>query len=282
MKKYYVTAFFLLLFQLVLKAQVVLNQTNSDNTNIGAQSCVDDNGVTAGYTLFRAFDLETLNFSEFDITDVEFGINNVSNVSSNFEVIVSIYGATEFPSLNLTQLASTPVPLLNSDSDTVKSVSISTIINVSTYPILVVGISVPDEVNNGGTTHCTLGSNFDGGTMPYYFFSSECDFHSIPIVPNNNDNFVLKITGLATLSINEFSLEKNISIYPNPTNDIININLSKDIIINSVELYDITGKQIIVETNNLKSIDLSKLKIGVYIIRIQTEFGIVSKKIIKK
>jgi len=73
-----------------------------------------------------------------------------------------------------------------------------------------------------------------------------------------------------------------ISVYPNPTNGIFNIETSKKPL--NIEITDITGKSIYSSnsTNNNAEIDLSNKASGVYLIKIRTENGIISEKIIKQ
>ena len=90
------------------------------------------------------------------------------------------------------------------------------------------------------------------------------------------DAFIDKST-LKTESIENFN--DFITIYPNPTKDIISINYLKDNI-NLIRLYDLKGSLIFKlkpVKNNLK-IDLSKLKSGIYIMNIDNK---IFKNIIK-
>ena len=83
------------------------------------------------------------------------------------------------------------------------------------------------------------------------------------------------------------TIDDNISIYPNPTNGIIKINLeefAKTSRVSNIIITDITGKIIInyqLSSTNSK-IDISNQPAGIYFIKIQTENKIIVKKIIKK
>ena len=83
----------------------------------------------------------------------------------------------------------------------------------------------------------------------------------------------------APLSINDFSLNNSISIFPNPTDDFIEISLSNGIELDSVEIYDIIGKKVLNSSQN--RIDIENLPEGIYILTINTSNGVLSKKIIK-
>lgn len=75
----------------------------------------------------------------------------------------------------------------------------------------------------------------------------------------------------------------SISIYPNPTNGIINIHSPKQDL-QSVKIYDISGKMIVKEsvTNSTPTIDISHLNTGVYLMKIGFEGGEVSHKVVKE
>ena len=82
-----------------------------------------------------------------------------------------------------------------------------------------------------------------------------------------------------------------ISIYPNPTNGELRITNYETkfgvspLGIDNVELFDIIGKKLSTvnyQQSNDKSIDISHLPAGIYFVRITTEKGVITKKIIKK
>jgi len=74
-----------------------------------------------------------------------------------------------------------------------------------------------------------------------------------------------------TLSVNELSdFSNNISIYPNPVNDELNISLTKDFGELNYELMDINGRMVYSKQTNNKylQIDRNKLPAGMYLLRI--------------
>jgi len=80
------------------------------------------------------------------------------------------------------------------------------------------------------------------------------------------------------------TLSNQIHVYPNPTTGKLTID-NGQLTIKSVELYDVVGKKLFEEKENLtvlRSYDLTVFPNGVYFLKITTENGIVTKKVIKK
>ncbi len=97
-----------------------------------------------------------------------------------------------------------------------------------------------------------------------------------------NNRFTLQFTS-GVLSTND-SLESSIIVYPNPANDLLSV-LSTNSFINSVEVFDIRGrrmKQNIEKEKNTCSLDISRLETAVYFVKINTDAGSITKKIIKR
>ena len=90
---------------------------------------------------------------------------------------------------------------------------------------------------------------------------------------------VYEFGGECVLSIEGNMLPKLV-IHPNPTSDIINLVIPNSEEIISMTLYDISGKQMDV-TRTANAIDVSNLPNGLYILKITSEEGVVSRKIIK-
>ena len=82
------------------------------------------------------------------------------------------------------------------------------------------------------------------------------------------------------LNISEFELNK-IEIYPNPTTSLIHLK-SKNSSILKIEIFNAIGQNVKSIKNNFDTINISDLPIGIYIIKLDTELGMVNKKIIKE
>jgi len=82
-----------------------------------------------------------------------------------------------------------------------------------------------------------------------------------------------------TLGIDEIELNELIDVFPNPTNNVIYIQLSNEIEFINVVLYNFLGN-VVIKTNK-NYIDVSNLNTGIYILRIITKDDrIFSKRII--
>lgn len=88
------------------------------------------------------------------------------------------------------------------------------------------------------------------------------------------------ITTFESLSNSIFELDKSVSVSPNPTTSIININ--SDFNIKSIEVYDVQGRILETVLGNSKSLDISSKQNGIYFLKISTDKGSKIEKIIKE
>ena len=77
---------------------------------------------------------------------------------------------------------------------------------------------------------------------------------------------------------------KNVKLYPNPTNGRLNIQLENSLYVDKLDVYNITGKHVftmaIGSETDIISIDLSERVKGLYLVRLHSKVGIITKKII--
>ncbi len=84
----------------------------------------------------------------------------------------------------------------------------------------------------------------------------------------------------ATLAVAENAADKAFRVYPNPAVDVINFELNSKVI--STEVYDAAGKSVKAISGDVKSVDVSSLPKGVYVVKVKTAAETFSKKVIKK
>ncbi len=83
------------------------------------------------------------------------------------------------------------------------------------------------------------------------------------------------------LGVNEVSLAESIKIYPKPAKNILHISIEKgDIIIQKVQIINITGRSVKTVSDNLQKIDISNFNEGVYFIKITSNKGVFVEKIV--
>jgi len=75
-----------------------------------------------------------------------------------------------------------------------------------------------------------------------------------------------------------------VNIYPNPTHDILNIQLSQPESVQQIDVYTVSGKLVKSEktiAQSVHQINLGTMGRGLYIIRIITDSGIITRKVNK-
>lgn len=84
------------------------------------------------------------------------------------------------------------------------------------------------------------------------------------------------------LGILQEELISSILIYPNPTKAFIKIKIHNNLQVSKVFIFDALGKEILKSSKDFSTIDVSKFSSGTYFLKINTDKGSVTKKIIKE
>ncbi|RAJ18122.1 T9SS type A sorting domain-containing protein [Olleya aquimaris] len=126
------------------------------------------------------------------------------------------------------------------------------------------GASMELSVNTLNATDNDNGANWATAVTPY----GSGDLGTPGAVNSNN-----------TLSVDTFN-QSNFSVYPNPTNTgFVTITTTSSDTVN-VTVFDILGKQVLKETLNNNTLNVSNLKSGVYILNIKQNDAMVTKKLV--
>ncbi|MGD1318249.1 T9SS type A sorting domain-containing protein [Chryseobacterium sp. 2R14A] len=184
----------------------------------------------------------------------------------------------------------TPVPTAAVPSPVAAFYNIG--IGTSTYPANTwVSVSFTYNKTTGAYTWGTPEGSFTF-TNPAYTFTTgmtptEFDVVSLTLAGNTVanqaavDNVNLQYTNTASLGTTDVKVisKLGLTIYPNPTSDILNI--KTDSKINAVSVVDLTGRKMNVRLEGDK-VDVRGLSAGTYLINIETKDGISTEKFIKK
>jgi len=138
------------------------------------------------------------------------------------------------------------------------------------------------------------------GSFTYQWLN--CDSNSTPIVgatnqyyvPQNSGNYSVVVSSsscsktsycfnISGLSVTNLFENNQINIYPNPTNNLINIRQEKANSI-TIQVLDITGKVLLTKssTNQLTTIDLSEFTNGIYLVKVSGGGDVRVEKVIKE
>ncbi|WP_053989928.1 T9SS type A sorting domain-containing protein [Mangrovimonas sp. TPBH4] len=126
--------------------------------------------------------------------------------------------------------------------------------------------------------------NFINNPILPYIYLDNCVFSSANWANVGTNTVFVENEGeteCISLSVSEYAVDKEIIIYPNPTESIINIDYVNSVNIENVFFFSIDGKLIDKFENDIKQIDLSNLDSGVYLLKFNTGSGILFKRIIK-
>lgn len=122
-------------------------------------------------------------------------------------------------------------------------------------------------------------SAYTGSTV-FFAFQLISDDQNLLLVDN------IKILGNATIAGNEpdpeglATADNDVRIYPNPATDNIRINANSQITL--VELIDMTGRVVMAQDGDVKSLNISALTEGIYTLRVVSENGVSLKRVVKK
>src|SRR5690606_18989118 len=106
------------------------------------------------------------------------------------------------------------------------------------------------------------------------------------VLEGGSQAYSLIVTGSdLTLSTNSVALENEISIWPNPATDILNISFKNIIDKTTIALYDIQGREVYVQSlsqfsPNQQTINTSGFSSGMYLLKINSGSQTLNKKVI--
>lgn len=101
-------------------------------------------------------------------------------------------------------------------------------------------------------------------------------------INNTYDAWLIKLNPDSFLLNNEEFTASNISVYPNPVSDVLNIDVSNINEISKIIITDMLGKKILEQTGNFPNVSVQNLAKGVYTIQVFVEGENFTSKFIKQ
>lgn len=130
----------------------------------------------------------------------------------------------------------------------------------------------------GGISACSSAGYDDKGNL-FMLYASGKDQYFDNFFINTQETNILARIGEETVGIRTHEKAIALSVYPNPTNSIVNVVTDEKIV--SLRVVDASGRLVIDRTGGERSIDLSALQSGYYFMSIETDAGVVIKPIVK-
>ena len=202
--------------------------------------------------------------------------NVVNNWFSNTSSVINTYGAIEdWDVSNVTNMYQLFHPWEDFNED-ISNWDISNVNNMSMI-FHSSGLSTTnyDKILNGWAEQ-PVKPNVELGAGTIHFCNSGAARESL--INNHNWNIVDLGLNCSTLNIDDQN-QLDISIYPNPTSDIVYINGNYSQL--KVGVFDILGKQLM-NKSITNTIDISQLEKGVYILKLSDGSKLTTQRIIKK
>ena len=140
---------------------------------------------------------------------------------------------------------------------------------------------IENASNNGYNLSYTLNNGSPYATN-YSWNGSTYTFNYVTPSGTTTTNYNGFLQCNLALAINNLSLlDKSITIYPNPSSDILNINLGTKLLekdVKSISIYDLKGTEIFHSDTFKSSIDTKKFNKDSYIIKIQVSNSSITKR----
>jgi hypothetical protein len=261
---------------------IVLTQSVDPSTvDTGGVACWSSGtGEYRNNSFFRAYVMADFGVTaDFQVTSVEWGQgsaddNNILNLNLWTADTDDLSVAT-FTFIDGIQHMSSSANDLSLVSEAFNAV-------VPAGSILVFEVNSPD----GGTATDVRyfpGFNAAGENDDSYLFAADCGLTS-PTTTTDvgfpDNQYVMNVIGNEVLGVGD-ALANQVSVFPNPAKDVLNVSVPSSIEITNAVLYDVLGKNTGAKLVN-GQLNTANLSRGVYILSVQTTSGTITKKIVKE
>lgn len=281
------------LFSFVMHAQQTLSHSVDQTSDGGGVACASDPDDTqntgdegvSDNLLYRAYTPSDFGFTgDFDAMGVSF-IAEFTDVGGSDPTVtnsVKLFTSDQtFPNGTLTEVASKNFDVSAADDGTQFDVMFDNPVTFDASTELIVAVDIQEAPAPPNNYDFRIGVNDAGEDDPSYISSTGCGIADPTTFADINfpdNHIILNLLGDENLSADEFSLS-DVSVYPNPASDVLNIDIPSNIDVKNTNLYDVLGKRTQLSVEDGK-VNVSNLSNGMYFLQIDTDSGSLSKKVI--
>jgi Leucine-rich repeat (LRR) protein len=222
----------------------------------------------------QIIDINLLNNTLLEFISFQGTPLNSLNLTNNLNLEILDCQNTELTSIDVNGLVN--LKELTCYNSNLSSLNLSTNIQLEKVSLLVNDLTSLDLRNNNNENITTMWT-FGNAEL----FCIDVDDPSQAPYPGWGTDSQTGYSEDCSLSVSNQEFETNILIYPNPFDFVLYIQNIEAVEINSITVYDILGKVILEISANTKSIDLARFPSGVLFVKIETDNGVLTKRLIK-
>ncbi|WP_295840808.1 thiol protease/hemagglutinin PrtT [uncultured Apibacter sp.] len=243
------------------KYRLKIVEKNGDNYNcIKTSKSVEANNIIEVLDGVKSHNLSLLDNTPFSTDKSQVDIND------------NLYLKFSFGNSGCENFTGNIAIVLTDENDSLKYILGQKTINLRAsyyYSIYSVNVHFPSEVPSG--------------TYRVRIFARKNENQTWQVLEGAQINYVsITFTNSNELSSEILNGVDKISIYPNPVQDVLHLKTQSDLKVKSIIIYDFSGKEVINESLSSNEINVSDLKSGPYVIKIQTSNGDKKYRFIKK
>ncbi|MAZ72256.1 MAG: hypothetical protein CMC70_03825 [Flavobacteriaceae bacterium] len=265
----------------------ILSHSDSQVPDNGSVACADNTGLgTTENNFWRSYTPAA--FGETGTISLQGGevaiaATDISGSALPVNVFVTAFTSDDtFPAGTLTEVATSTISA--EEGLEVYEFDFDEPVNADSATEIILKLVILDGTATGYDVR--IGQNEEGETAPTYI-STDSSCGPLPITTFDDLGFpgngILNLRvgdEIATMGVND-NLSDVVSIFPNPTTDVLNVSVPSNVTVKSSSLIDVLGKDTGLRLSN-GTINTSGLARGVYILNITTDRGSLTEKIVKQ
>jgi hypothetical protein len=224
-----------------------------------------------------------------EIRSVEIAFHTAHDGSSGGTVDVKVWSESGGLPATVLVTETVAISVLTTGISNMTTVTFATPIQITGPATYFVGVEFSANTNNASQDSIAIYTNADGETAVATAYErwANGDWYSMGDANAWNKQISLIIMPevcVSTVGVEENDqLQAGLNVYPNPTNGKVSVNFDESTV-GTIEVFNLVGKKVLVKqlsgTEYKVDLNIEGQSNGVYLVRLKTAKGIVSKKVL--